>query len=59
MLSGDVKRVSEEFFKAYLNAVYGRVYGFVAFEGVMSVLTLYGAANALYWKSSKRKIPCT
>ena len=34
MLSGDVKRVSEEFFKAYLSAVYGRVYGFVASEGV-------------------------
>ena len=34
MLSGDVKRVSEEFFKAYQNAVYGRVYGFVASEGV-------------------------
>ena len=33
-LSGDVKRVSDEFFKAYMSAVYGCVYGFVAFEGV-------------------------
>ena len=33
MLSGDVKRVSEEFSKAYLSAVYGRVYDFVASEG--------------------------
>ena len=34
MLSGDGKRVSEEYFKPYLSAVYGRVYGFVASEGV-------------------------
>ena len=47
MVSGDVKRVSEEFFKAYLSAVYGCVYGFVAFEGVYECSALYGALHFL------------
>ena len=55
MLSGDVKRVSEEFFKAYLSAVYGRVYGFVAFEGVYECSGLVWCAA----KAPKGKIPCT
>ena len=55
MLTGDVGRVSEEFLRGYLSAVYGCVYGFVAFEGVYECSALYGAANALYWKSSERQ----
>ena len=55
MLSGDVKRVSEEFFKAYLSAVYGRVYGFVASEGVSECYGLVWCSKCLYLKISERQ----
>ena len=34
MLSGDVRRVSEEFLKGYLSAVYGRVKALGSYGGV-------------------------
>ena len=40
MLSGDVGRVSEEFLRGYLSAVYGRVFGLGASEGVNACLGL-------------------
>ena len=51
MSSGDVGRVSEEFLKGYLSALYGQVKVAVHLKVFLSVLTLYGDANALYWKS--------
>ena len=51
MMSGDVGRVSEEFLKGYLSAVYGHVH----LRVYLSVQALYGTANALYWKSFVRQ----
>ena len=55
VLSGDVKRVSEEFFKAYLSAVYGCVYGFVASEGVSECYGLVWCSKCPYLKISERQ----
>ena len=52
MVSNYVRRVSEEFLKGYLSAVYGRAKVWVPLREHLSVQALYDAAIALYWKIS-------
>ena len=47
-MSKFVRRLCEEFLKADLSAVYGRLYGFGASKDVLSFQVFYGAANAIH-----------
>ena len=40
MLSGAVRKVSEEFFNGYMSAVYGRVWGLGFFDGTSECAVL-------------------
>ena len=55
MLSGDVKSVSEEFLKRIWVLFMDVCTVSLRLRVYLSVLALYGAANALYWKSSERQ----
>ena len=56
-MSGDVRRVSEEFLNLNLSAVYGRVYGLGSSEGASECSGLVLCSLLYFGKSLKGKVP--